>query len=259
MARTSNFTRVRAKRAAVVARNERFPLPLSSVTNDMELTDATRILEGISRLSLVSCPIALYPATTRLRRRTSIRSTSAPATACGSRWSIPKPAASWKGAQGPRLRALKRPLRRDRGRRARRGQLVSTHTIEIDEFVPAEDDRRALSRPALLHRARRQNRRRRVRRHPRRDEEEGQGRARPHRADQPRARDMLKPLGKGLLGTTLRYPYQLRDEKSYFKAIPTLNCWRALGSWPASESEEASRHHRPPDARFSLVVVAIAN
>jgi hypothetical protein len=30
----------------------------------------------------------------------------------------------------------------------------------------------------------------------------------------------LKPLGKGLLGTTLRYPYELRDEEDYFDEIP---------------------------------------
>lgn len=30
----------------------------------------------------------------------------------------------------------------------------------------------------------------------------------------------LKPLGKGLLGTTLRYPYELRDESDYFDNIP---------------------------------------
>ncbi len=30
----------------------------------------------------------------------------------------------------------------------------------------------------------------------------------------------LKPLGKGLLGTTLRYPYELRDEDDYFDEIP---------------------------------------
>jgi DNA end-binding protein Ku len=29
----------------------------------------------------------------------------------------------------------------------------------------------------------------------------------------------LKPLGKGLLGTTLRYPYELRDEDDYFDDI----------------------------------------
>jgi DNA end-binding protein Ku len=31
----------------------------------------------------------------------------------------------------------------------------------------------------------------------------------------------LKPLGKGLLGTTLRYPYELRDEDDYFDEIPS--------------------------------------
>ena len=31
----------------------------------------------------------------------------------------------------------------------------------------------------------------------------------------------LKPLGKGLLGTTLRYPYELRDEDDYFDNIPS--------------------------------------
>jgi non-homologous end joining protein Ku len=31
----------------------------------------------------------------------------------------------------------------------------------------------------------------------------------------------LKPLGKGLLGTTLRYPYELRDEGDHFDDIPS--------------------------------------
>jgi Ku protein len=31
----------------------------------------------------------------------------------------------------------------------------------------------------------------------------------------------LRPLGKGLLGTTLRYPYELRDEDDYFDDIPS--------------------------------------
>jgi DNA end-binding protein Ku len=30
----------------------------------------------------------------------------------------------------------------------------------------------------------------------------------------------LEPLGKGLLGTTLRYDYEVRNEKDYFKEIP---------------------------------------
>jgi DNA end-binding protein Ku len=30
----------------------------------------------------------------------------------------------------------------------------------------------------------------------------------------------LEPLGKGLLGTTLRYDYEVRNEKDYFRGIP---------------------------------------
>jgi len=31
----------------------------------------------------------------------------------------------------------------------------------------------------------------------------------------------LEPLGKGLLGTTLRYDYEVRDEKDYFSGVPS--------------------------------------
>jgi DNA end-binding protein Ku len=33
----------------------------------------------------------------------------------------------------------------------------------------------------------------------------------------------LEPKGRGLLGLTLRYPYEVRDEGSYFEDIPELN------------------------------------
>ena len=32
----------------------------------------------------------------------------------------------------------------------------------------------------------------------------------------------LEPKGRGLLGLTLRYPYEVRDEKDYFEDIPEL-------------------------------------
>jgi DNA end-binding protein Ku len=32
---------------------------------------------------------------------------------------------------------------------------------------------------------------------------------------------MLEPLGKGLLGTTLRFDYEVRNEKQYFSEIPS--------------------------------------
>ena len=32
----------------------------------------------------------------------------------------------------------------------------------------------------------------------------------------------IEPWGKGMLGTTLRYDYEVRDEKKFFKSIPRL-------------------------------------
>ena len=32
----------------------------------------------------------------------------------------------------------------------------------------------------------------------------------------------IEPWGKGMLGTTLRYDYEIRDEKKFFKGIPSL-------------------------------------
>ena len=42
----------------------------------------------------------------------------------------------------------------------------------------------------------------------------------------------LEPYGKGLLGTTLRYPYEVRDAKDYFGDLPEL----ALAREPAPVS-----------------------
>jgi DNA end-binding protein Ku len=33
---------------------------------------------------------------------------------------------------------------------------------------------------------------------------------------------MLQPWDKGLMGTTLRYPYEIRDAKEYFDDIPNV-------------------------------------
>jgi DNA end-binding protein Ku len=99
-------------------------------------------------------------------------------------------------------------------------KLESTHTIEIDDFVPAEDiDERYLDKPYYI---------------------VPNGKAGADAfvviGDAMKRKDKvalarvvlsnrehviaLKPLGKGLLGTTLRYPYELKDEGDYFDDIP---------------------------------------
>jgi len=98
-------------------------------------------------------------------------------------------------------------------------QIESNHTIDIDSFVPADEiDKRYLNHPYYI---------------------VPDGKAgvdafaviRDAMKDQDRvalARIVLtnrehiiaiEPLGKGLLGTTLRYPYELRDEADYFDDI----------------------------------------
>jgi len=32
----------------------------------------------------------------------------------------------------------------------------------------------------------------------------------------------LEPKGRGLVGTTLRYPYEVRDDKPYLKVVPVV-------------------------------------
>jgi Ku protein len=98
-------------------------------------------------------------------------------------------------------------------------QIESNHTIDIDSFVPRDEiDKRYLDHPYYI---------------------APNGKAgidafaviRDAMKDQDRvalARIVLtnrehviaiEPLGKGLLGTTLRYPYELRDEDEYFRDI----------------------------------------
>jgi Ku protein len=98
-------------------------------------------------------------------------------------------------------------------------QIESNHTIDIDNFVPRDEiDRRYLNHPYYI-------------------APDGKAGAdafaviRDAMKDQDRvalARIVLtnrehviaiEPLGKGLLGTTLRYPYEVRDETDYFDDI----------------------------------------
>jgi DNA end-binding protein Ku len=100
--------------------------------------------------------------------------------------------------------------------------IESNHTIEIDSFVPREQiDERYLDSPyyiapndqvgqeafAVIREAMR-----------------GKGMAALGRVVLAKRERviMLEPWDKGLMGTTLRYPYELRDAKEYFDDIPSV-------------------------------------
>ena len=64
----------------------------------------------------------------------------------------------------------------------------------------------------------------------------------------------LEPYDKGLIGTTLRYPYEVRDTRDYFAEIPDLT--------PAPELLRLAAHileinslHIPPSTNRSLPVL----
>ena len=131
--------------------------------------------KGYLRLSLVTCPIELFPASSQAEKthfhQINTQDRQPPAPADGRRGNRP---CRRKRPKGTRLRTQQgHATSRSRRTSSKAVEIESTHTVDIDSFVPEDGDRQALSRQALLHRAGRQERRGGVRRHPRRHEGQG--------------------------------------------------------------------------------------
>jgi len=176
--------------------------------------------KGTLKLSLVSCPVVLYPATT---------------TAEKTRFHL------INRETGSRLKQqmvdsetgdVVESDQKGRGYELRKGkyveiepeeleavQIESSHTIDIESFVPSDEiDQRYLNHPyyiapegkaavdafAVI-----------------RDAMKDEGRVALAKIVLTNREHIIaiEPLGKGLLGTTLRYPYELRDEDDYFDDI----------------------------------------
>ena len=179
--------------------------------------------KGYLRLSLVSCPIALYPASSlsekvsfnRLNRKTGHRlkqqNVDSETGEVVPREDI---ARGYEVAKGQYLIVEDKELDAV--------QIESTRTIDIDQFVPkSEIDERYINSPYYIAP----------------DGQVGQdafavirdtigklnmvalGRVVLTRREHVIA---LEPKGRGLMGLTLRYPYEIRDEASYFEDIPEL-------------------------------------
>jgi DNA end-binding protein Ku len=176
--------------------------------------------KGFLRLSLVTCPVALYPATSdtekvsfnQINRKTGHRIKYAKVDAdTGEEVASEDIVKGYKVDTDSYIEVSKDELEDI--------ALESTHTIEIDEFVPKCDiDTRYFIRPYYLvpdgkvgHDAFAV-----IRETIRSMDKVAIGRLvltnREHIIG-------LEPLGKGLMGTLLRYPYEVRDEKEYFDGI----------------------------------------
>lgn len=176
--------------------------------------------KGFLKLSLVTCPIALYPASTtaekthfhQINKRTGNRLRQQMVDAETGR--VVDKDQKGRGYEISKGRYV--PIDEEELEAV---QLESTHTIDIDAFVPQDEvDERYLDRPYYIA--------------PNgktgadaftviRDAMKRKGRIALGRIVLTSREHViaLKPLGKGLLGTTLRYPYELRDEEDYFADI----------------------------------------
>jgi DNA end-binding protein Ku len=179
--------------------------------------------KGYLKLSLVSCPIALNPAASsservsfrqinkktgnRLRQQLIDDETREPVDAAdkGKGYEVAKN--EFMLIDDEELEAL---------------EIESNHTIEIDSFVPAAQiDKRFYDNPyyivpndkvgqeafAVI-----------------RDAMKGKGMVALGRVVMSKRERViaLEPHGKGLLGTTLRYPYEVRKAEEYFEEIPDI-------------------------------------
>ena len=204
--------------------------------------------KGYLRLSLVSCPIALYPASSlsekvsfnRINRKTGNRLKQ-------------QNVDSETGEVVPREDIA-------RGYEIGKGQYLivedeefeaveveSTRTIEIDQFIPRiEIDDRYIDSPYYIAP----------------DGQVGQdafavirdtigkmnmvavGRVVLTRREHLIA---LEPRGLGLLGMTLRYPYEVRDEQPYFEGIPELKLPKDMMDLASHIVSNKSGHFDPSD------------
>jgi DNA end-binding protein Ku len=204
--------------------------------------------KGYLKLSLVSCPIALYPATSSSERVSFNRINR---------------------ETGNRLKQLLvdsesgEPVEKDdiaRGYEVGKGEYVlveddelekirieSTHTIDINSFVPrGEIDDRYLGSSYYLAPT----------------DKVGQE-AFVVMRDAMRDRDMvalgrivlsrrehvvmLEPFDKGILGTTLRYAYEVRDQSAYFEDIGDIDLPGEMKDLAAHIVETKSGHFDPKD------------
>src|SRR6201993_206775 len=178
------------------------------------------IWKGFLRLSLVPCPVALFPATSesekvsfnQINKKTGHRIKYAKVDAeTGEEVTNDDIVKGYKVDTDTYIEVTKDELDDI--------ALESTHTIEIDEFVPKSDiDSRYLIRPYYLvpdgkvgHDAFAV-----IRETIRSMNKVAVGRVVLTNREHIIA---LEPLGKGLMGTLLRYPYEVRSEKEYFDSV----------------------------------------
>jgi DNA end-binding protein Ku len=218
--------------------------------------------KGFLRLSLVTCPVALYPATSdtekvsfnQVNRKTGHRIKYAKIDAeTGEEVAAEDIMKGYKVDTDTYIEVTKDELDDI--------ALESTRTIEIDEFVPKSDiDSRYLIRPYYLvpdgkvgHDAFAV-----IRETIRNLNKVAIGRVVLTNREHVIA---LEPLGKGLMGTLLRYPYEVRDEKEYFDDVQDVKITKDMLDLAKHIVEQKSADFDPEefDDRYETALIELIN
>jgi DNA end-binding protein Ku len=218
--------------------------------------------KGFLRLSLVTCPVALYPATSdtekvsfnQINRKTGHRIKYAKVDAeTGEEVATDDIMKGYKIDTDTYIEVSKDELDDI--------ALESTRTIEIDEFVPKSDiDNRYLIRPYYLvpdgkvgHDAFAV-----IRETIRSMNKIAIGRVVLTNREHIIA---LEPLDKGLMGTLLRYPYEVRSEKEYFDDIQDVKVTKDMLDLAKHIVEQKSRSFEPEEFedRYESALIDLIN
>jgi DNA end-binding protein Ku len=178
---------------------------------------------GYLRLSLVTCPVLLYPATTQaekthfhqINRRTGNRLRQQMVDEeTGKVVDKDEKGRGYELSKGKYVEIEEDELEAI--------QIESTHTIDIDSFVPKDEiDQRYLEKPYYLAPAGEKVGEEAFA--VIRDAMKDKGRVALARIVMAHREHIvaIEPMDKGMLATTLRYPYELREAKPYFSGIKT--------------------------------------
>jgi DNA end-binding protein Ku len=202
--------------------------------------------KGSLKLSLVSCPVALYPASTTvdktrfhlINKKTGNRLKQQMVDAeTGDVVESGQKGRGYELNKGQHVEVDKEELEAV--------QLESNHTIDIDSFVPKDEiDKRYINHPyyiapdgkagvdafAVI-----------------RDAMKDRGRVALARIVLTNREHIIaiEPLGKGLLGITLRYPYEVRDEHEYFDDIKNPKITKDMIELASHILESKAAHFDP--------------
>jgi len=202
--------------------------------------------KGYLKLSLVSCPIALYPASSSAERVSFHRINKK----TGNR--LKQQLVDGETGEVVDKEAIGRGYEIGKGQyltveddELEKIKIESTHTIEIDSFVPrteiddrypdnpyfiAPTDQVGLEAFAVI-----------------RDAIQDKGLVGLGRVVLTRREHvvMLEPFDRGLLATTLRYPYEVREQAAYFADIPELKLPAEMRNLAAHIVDSKTIHFDP--------------